>query len=154
MKKTVIIITAVVLLTVLVIGLIHATTIYLPAPLRMWQKDDLAQAMGKESFEKINMSTDKDDPYSLYKDRYYGKYNGYYIVSQPTMVQHVTTETIGEYDFVLNARNLVAFKDGKSVKLSWVYQQGEISDKDIAKIYEYHTQAEEELGIINPFYKE
>ena len=154
MKKKIVIATAVILLAVLAVGLIHATTIYLPAPLRMWQKDDLAQAMGKESFEKINMSTDKDDPYSLYKDRYYGKYNGYYIVSQPVMTQSITTETIGEYDFVLNARIILAFKDGKSVKLKSLYQQGEISDKDLAKICEYHSQVEKELGLVNAFYKE
>ena len=154
MKKKIVIATAVILLAILALGLIHATTIYLPAPLRMWQKDDLAHAMGKESFEETKNWMDIDDTESYLRDRFYGEYNGYFIVSQPTMVQHVTTETIGEYDFVLNARNLVAFKDGKSVKLKWVYEQGAISDKDLAKIYEYHTQAEEELGTINPFYKE
>ena len=143
MKKTIIIITAVVLLAVLVVGLIHATTVYLPAPLRIWQKDTLAEAAGKESFEKFTNLMDIDDPFSYAKDRYYGKYNGYYILSERVPLCFITTVTIGEYDFELNGRNLTAYKDGTGIDLVDAYKRGFITDKDLAKIHAYHTKMDE-----------
>lgn len=143
MKKTIIIITAVVLLAVLAVGLIHATTVYLPAPLRIWQKDALAEAAGKESFEKFTNLMDIDDPFSYGRDRYYGKYNGYYILSETVPLCFITTVTIGEYDFELNSRNLEAYKDGIGMDLADAYKRGYISDKDLAKIYGYHIKMEE-----------
>lgn len=143
MKKTIIIITAVVLLAVLTVGLIHATTVYLPAPLRIWQKDALAEAAGKESFEKFTNLMDIDDPFSYGRDRYYGKYNGYYILAETIPLCFITTVTIGEYDFELNGRNLTAYKDGTGMDLADAYKRGCISDKDLAKIYGYHTKMDE-----------
>lgn len=143
MKKTVIIITAVVLLAVLAVGLIHATTVYLPAPLRIWQKDALAEAAGRESFEKFTNLMDIDDPFSYARDRYYGKYNGYYILSETVPLCIITTVTIGEYDFELNMRNLRAYKDGIGIDLVDAYKRGYITDKDLAKIHAYHTKMDE-----------
>lgn len=143
MKKTIIIITAVVLLAVLTVGLIHATTVYLPAPLRIWQKDALAEAAGKESFEKFTNLMDIDDPFSYGRDRYYGKYNGYYILAETIPLCFITTVTIGEYDFELNGCNLRAYKDGIGIDLVDAYKRGYITDKDLAKIYGYHTKMEE-----------
>lgn len=143
MKKTIIIITAVVLLAVLTVGLIHATTTYLPASLRIWQKDALAEAAGEESFEKFTRLMDIDDPFSYGGCRYYGKYNGYYILSETNQACILTTVTIGEYDFELDSRNLEAYKDGAGMDLADAYKRGYISDKDLAKIYGYHTKMEE-----------
>ena len=143
MKKTVIIITAVVLLAVLAVGLIHATTTYLPAPLRIWQKDALAVAAGRESFDKFTNLMDIDDHFSYGRDRYYGKYNGYYILSEKNQLCSTTTVTIGEYDFELNGRNLTAYKDGTGMDLADAYKRGYISDKDLAKIYGYHIKMDE-----------
>ena len=142
-KRVICVIGLVLILAVLVVGLIHATTTYLPAPLRIWQKDALAEAAGKESFDKFTNLMDIDDHFSYAKDRYYGKYNGYYILSETVPLCFITTVTIGEYDFELNGRNLKAYKDGAGMDLADAYKRGYISDKDLAKIYGYHTKMEE-----------
>lgn len=153
MKKVIIIASVVILLAVLAVGLIHATTLHLPAPLRIWQKDDLAEAAGIESFEEFTNWMDIDDHESYGGDRYYGEYNGYYIISQQNQTGIIMTATLGEYRFVLKGRDLLAYKDGVGMELFRAYKQGYIQDKDVKKIYKYHMQIEDyrdnDQGIVN-----
>jgi hypothetical protein len=126
-KKYIIISIAIILVAVLVVGAVHASTDYLPAPLRKWEKKQLIEAMG-------------DTP-----EYYFGEYNGYYVVSAVKLTQDLREETIGGYTFCFNEYTISVWKGGIGFDLKYAYEQGKISDKDLAKIYKYQKQTEEDL---------
>lgn len=135
-RKTKIILIAAIALVALVIGFLGITTRFLPAPLPIWEQNKLAEAMGEEAFNESQWMDEGDRAFSYY----YGKYNGYYIVSGVIQAQIITIEKIGDYSFYLNTRNIGVYKDGIYFDLDYAYEHGKISDRDLAKIYKYHMK--------------
>ncbi len=73
--------------------------------------------------------------------RYYGTYNGWHILCKNTW--EVTEDfAIGEYTFSLGNSIIYAVKGTKTEAVRTLYADGVLDDKDIAKIYEYHTYVE------------
>ena len=73
--------------------------------------------------------------------RYYGTYNGWHIISQSSVAE-TKDIIIGEYTFYLPQRTIYAVKGTKKTDIRTLYGVGLLDDKDIAKIYEYHTYVE------------
>lgn len=133
MKRVIIVSIAIILVAVLVVGVVHASTDYLPAPLRKWEKKQLIEAMG-------------DTPETHFGGYYFGKYNGYYVVSTVKLTADLPEVKIGDYTFCYNQYRISVWKDGICFDLNYAYEQGKITDRDIAKIYKYHKQIEEKLS--------
>lgn len=120
-------------------------TIHTPVEMTEWDQMQYLKAAGEDTFDVLDWAHLKDEK-SYNKKRYYGNYNGYFVICDQVATQGERIETIGEYDFYLNGRNLVAWKDGKCYELSLLYEQGEISDANLNAIYWSHMRIEWALG--------
>ena len=135
-KKTVIILTAAILLLAVVLGIFVIPFYRLPAPVTLWEKKQL-----EEEYNRLwdwppvwmNRNGEGGDTF------YYGKYNGYYIIGYTLDVQWLWYEDIGGYEFRQGDFALGGMKkDGKYYALKDLYESGKISDDDLAKIYKYY----------------
>lgn len=74
-------------------------------------------------------------------DLYYGKHKGYIVFEMMSMLPAEKIMQIGEEIFVFTSRNdLWTFKDEKLVLLEKVYDRGDLTDQDIAKIHSRYLQ--------------
>lgn len=137
MKKTIIITSVVVvLLLALAVGFLSTAIRFLPAPITVWELDQL-----EEEYNRVHdwppMWMDQND--KIDSTYYFGEYNGYYIISDKYDVCWCWDETVGDYEFEYGNRSISALKkDGTFYELSDLYARGEISDEDLAKIYGYY----------------
>ena len=128
MKRVIISIAAILLIAVLVIFVIPVRRI--PAPQTLWDRWETTKAIEGDPDSEM---------YNAYK-YYYGKYNGYYVVSNVKNAASFSIRTIGEYTFCFNNYNIGVWKDGIRFDLEYAYKQGKISDKDLGKIHKYHLK--------------
>ncbi|MBQ6997273.1 MAG: hypothetical protein IJN60_02740 [Oscillospiraceae bacterium] len=135
MKKVIIISVVVFLLIALALGVSAMLIERLPAPITPWEKKQLEKEYGKYGISPPQWMDKNGEGGCTF---YYGKYNGYYIICDTIEIQISNREEVGDYIFKLGSRTLYALKNGESYKLGDLYVNGEISDKEIAKIYEYH----------------
>lgn len=140
MKKIIIVSVAVFLLLAVVLGIFVIPFYRLPAPITLWDKKQVEKEyMGRypESSSPPQWADrDGEKGFSFY----FGKYNGYYIVCDTYNITSVWGETVGDYQFEYGSRSIFALKDGKTFKLTELYERGELSDQDLAKIYEYYLE--------------
>lgn len=134
-KTKIILLIAAIALVALAVGFLGTTIRFLPAPLPIWEQRQLEKAMEGSIFEPQWMD-EGDSAFSYY----YGKYNGYYVVSDVTQLPWVHIQKIGDYSFYLNTRSIGVWKDGIYFDLNYAYEHGKISDRDLAKIYKYHMK--------------
>ncbi len=127
MKKVIFISIAAFLLIMLALVIFVIPIRRIPAPQTAWERWQVTKAM-----EDVFVA----DSYQYY----FGKYNGYYIVSGAKMTCDFCIETIGDYTFCFNAYNIGVWKDRIRFDLEYAYEQGKISDEDLGKIHEYHIQ--------------
>ena len=121
-------IAAILLIAVLVIFVIPVRCS--PAPQTLWNRWGTKKAI--EDYPNSEL-------YIVY-EYYYGKYNGYYIVSSEKNTCAFSITTIGEHTFCFNSYNIGVWKDGMRFNLEDAYKQGKISDKDLEKIHKYHLK--------------
>ena len=136
MKKIVIISVSAVLLLALAVGFLSTAIRFLPAPITVWELEQLEEEYW--SIGAISPPSWMGKNGEVGSNFYYGKYNGYYIIYDPYEKQVSNEEKIGDYIFVLGSGRLYALKNGESFKPGDLYANGEITDKDLAKIFEYH----------------
>lgn len=135
-KKKIIAIFAAILLLALVLGLFVIPIYRLPAPATLWDVGQLAKTTVGGSFARTQW-IDLDETYFRQKC-YFGKYNGYYVVSLEKHITNIYVETIGDYSFVINSYTIALCKGNTQMSLAEAYGTGIISDKNLAKIHEYH----------------
>ena len=71
---------------------------------------------------------------------YYGTYNGYVIIVSKGMATVVSSIYIGnEFFYFGSSATIFAYKDGVFDRLSRVYEEGNISDEQLAELAKYHT---------------
>ena len=139
MKKYIIISVAAFLVLAVVLCIFVIPFYRLPAPITLWDKRQVEK-------EYLNYMLPVFHTLPSWMDRngeggstfYYGKYNGYYIICDAINIDISNSEEVGGYFFDLGSHVLRAHKDGKSYGLDTLYASGEISDKNLATIYEYH----------------
>ena len=134
------IISLVLILVVLAVGIFTIPVRRIPAPISLWEQNQLVKAIGEGSFNKSEWTDLHDDPTGR---NYFGKFNGYYVVSTEKMTCDIRVEKISDYTFYFNSYTIGVWKDGVRMDLSYAYEQGKISGEDVAKIYKYHIQIEE-----------
>lgn len=140
MKKAIIITISIVtfLLLSFVLGIFVIPFSRLPAPVTLWEKKQLEEEYNRVHDWPPMWMGESDILGCTY---YFGEYNGYYIISDISDVDWYWCETVGEYKFEYSGRSISVLKDGKFYRMSYLYARGEISDKDLAKIYEYYLDA-------------
>ena len=140
MKKAIIITISIVtfLLVSFVLGIFVIPFYRLPAPVTLWKKRQVEKEYCKGHLDEYITPVWMDRNGEGGLTFYYGKYNGYYIFCGTDDVDWSLSHNIGDYRFELGSHPLYAKKDGKSYKLNDLYERGEISDEDLAKIYECH----------------
>ena len=143
-RKTKIILTAAILLLAVVMVIFVIPFYHLPAPVSLWEKKQL-----EEEYNRVHdwppMWMDQNDKIDF--TYYFGEYNGYYIISDKYDICWHWDETVGDYEFEYGNRSISALKkDGTFYELSDLYARGEISDKDLAKIYEYYLETKKILN--------
>ena len=143
-KITLIASTAAFLLLAVILCIFVIPFYRVPAPVTLWEKKQL-----EEKYKWVHnwrpMWIDQSDISDF--TYYFGEYNGYYIISKTYDVTWRWGETVGDYEFEYGNRSISALKkDGvsyKYYKLSDLYASGELSDEDLAKIYEYYLNTPE-----------
>ncbi|MDE7263278.1 MAG: hypothetical protein K2N64_01275 [Anaeroplasmataceae bacterium] len=87
-------------------------------------------------------------------DIYYGKHKGYIVFEMMSMLPAEKIVQIGEEIFVFTSRNdLWTFKDDKLVLLEKVYDRGDLTDKDIAKIHSRYLQEIKKANLYENYLK-
>lgn len=78
---------------------------------------------------------------SAFAERYYGTFSGYDIVFMPTSLMWVETQTIGGESFTHSSSFVIyAVKDWQIYRLEDVYEQGLISQENIAQLAQIHRE--------------
>ncbi len=140
MKKAIIITISIVtfILVSFVLGIFVIPFYRLPAPVTLWEKKQLEEEYNRVHNWPPMWMGESDIIGCTY---YFGEYNGYYIISDTYELCVSWGESVGGYEFEYGQRNIRALKiDGKFYTLSDLYAKGKLTDKDLAKIYEYYLE--------------
>ena len=136
LKITIIVSVAVILIVALSVALFLRGSIRSPALLTAKVQKELS-IWPRFADSKVWWS--EDDPVGHI--RYYGTYSGWHIICENSLAETEDME-IGEFIFNLPQSGIYAVKGTKTADPGTLYEEGVLDDKDIAKIYEYHTYAE------------
>ena len=130
-----------ILLIALAVVVLLSALYFLNDPLSYSQRKEIKEAWAKKEKHDVFSYLDIINRQYVCGMRYYGTYNDYVILFQPTQLAAITTKVIAGASFTWNTSFAIyGYRDGKFHNLSDLYDAGELSAEDIAKIAKTHSK--------------